>query len=287
MDNDLFEELCDNIKSVHKPAKTIVVGDIHGHIDSVEAALASPHNVVFVGDYLDSFGQSVDNQVRCLTMVLDAIEAEPGRVVGLIGNHEMSYLEPSMQCSGYNNATAQHVKHMHTRMRRWLREYWWVGDYLITHAGVDQELLDYKDLTLEGYLANGQFNDIGRYRGGSAQVGGLYWNDFNAEMTPINGVKQVVGHSNGQGHFLEAGVRVKRSEDGTGETWCVDNLCREAEVLMIDEDGEAYPYPLHTDPLDLPQEPHTCPYSMEMSGGEDDELCDCSWNQENRCADDI
>ena len=74
-------------------AKTIVVGDIHGHVDSVEKALAFDGNVVFVGDYLDSFSQSVDNQILCLKMVLDAIEEEPDRVVGLIGNHEMSYLD--------------------------------------------------------------------------------------------------------------------------------------------------------------------------------------------------
>lgn len=226
--------------------KTIVVGDIHGHVNSVEAALASPHNVVFVGDYLDSFHQSVDNQVLCLTMVMDAIEAEPERVTGLLGNHEMSYLDDHMRCSGWDYPTQQLVNHLKDRMDHVLLDYIWVGDYLVSHAGVDTEMLIDRDRTLEEYLEEGSFNDIGRFRGGMAPVGGLYWNDFNAEMDPIPGVKQVVGHSNSQGLFPERGVRVKRTHCKTGETWCVDNLNREAEVLLISDDGhEAEPFPLY------------------------------------------
>jgi len=222
--------------------KTIVVGDIHGHVSSVEAALSQPHNVVFVGDYLDAFHQPVENQIRCLTMVMDATEDEPERVIGLLGNHEMSYLNPRLICSGYNHETQKYVDHLRDRMLSLLKEYWWVGDYLISHAGVDQELLDELGLTVEEYLDAGNFDQIGRYRGGYQVVGGLYWNDFNAEMTPPHGYKQVVGHSFGKGRFTEDGVRKK--ENG-GITWCVDNLGRKKEVLMIDhETGEASPYSL-------------------------------------------
>lgn len=223
--------------------RTIVIGDIHGHIRSVEAALSFVGNVVFVGDYLDSFGQSVDNQIRCLTMVMDAVKTEPDRVVALLGNHEMSYIEPGMECSGWKMETAQHVKHLVSRMRSTLRTHHWVGDYLITHAGIDQVLLDQLDQTVDEYLEAVKFNQIGRARGGRAISGGLYWNDFNLEMTPPNGLKQVVGHSNWRQQDQDEGVRVKRSEDGTGEVWCVDNLSRKAEVLFIDGDN-AYPFPL-------------------------------------------
>lgn len=225
--------------------KTIVVGDIHGHVNSVEAALAHPCNIVFVGDYLDSFSQSVENQILCLKMVLDAAEAEPDRVVGLIGNHELSYLDPAMRCSGYNTKTQRYVDQLKDRMKAVLKPYHWVGDHLISHAGVDEELLLYKKVSLEEYLESGDFNQIGTYRGGYQPVGGLYWNDFNAEMIPINGLKQVVGHSNGKRYHPEVeGVRIKYSDDGTGWTWCVDNLNRKAEVLMIDEEGGAHPVPL-------------------------------------------
>ena len=107
--------------------RTIVIGDIHGHVKSVEAALNMPCNIVFVGDYLDSFHQSVDNQIQCLTMVMDAVELYPNRVVALFGNHERSYLEASMVCSGWKQETAQLVKHLKDRMLTTLKTWHWVG----------------------------------------------------------------------------------------------------------------------------------------------------------------
>jgi len=35
--------------------KTLIVGDIHGKVEIVEAALAQEHPVIFVGDILDSY----------------------------------------------------------------------------------------------------------------------------------------------------------------------------------------------------------------------------------------
>lgn len=231
--------------------KTIIVGDIHGHISSVATALAMPYNVVFVGDYLDSFGQSVDDQIKCLIMVMDAIDAEPDRVVGLLGNHEMSYLEDSMICSGWKSETANHVVHLKERMLSTLKNYHWVGDYLITHAGVSNELLRDQEIQLDEYLEAGNFLDIGYFRGGTSRAGGgLYWNDFSMEMVPVPGYKQVVGHSNNNRHNIDKytdGVRLL--DEGGGQVWCVDNLNRKAEVLMIDGD-EAYPHPLALGPVD-------------------------------------
>jgi len=222
---------------------TIVIGDIHGHVDSVERALEYDGNVVFIGDYLDSFTQSPENQARCLRMVLDAIEdSEEGRVIGLLGNHELSYLERGQRCSGWNPETQAWVDRIgHNRIKKVLKPYHWVGEYLLTHAGVSQGLLDAMSMSLMEYLEVGQYTQIGRVRGGFGSDGGLFWNDFNFEMQPPNGVKQVVGHSNGRSSGEEPGVRVKYSEDGTGEVWCVDNLCRVPEVLELREDGSAAP----------------------------------------------
>ncbi len=225
--------------------KTIIVGDIHGHVTSVEKALAMPCNVVFVGDYLDSFHQSVEDQVRCLTMVMDAVDAEPDRVVGLLGNHEMSYLVESMLCSGWKQETANLVVHLKERMLNTLKEYHWVGGVLVSHAGVDQELLDETGITVQEYLDAGEYLQIGNARGGYASVGGLYWNDFNLEMLPPNDLVQVVGHSNWRQHGEDEGVRAKLTYgSGNGTVWCVDNLNRKAEVAMIDDGGNVCPFPL-------------------------------------------
>lgn len=222
--------------------KAIVVGDIHGHVDSVEAALAFDGKTIFVGDYLDSFNQPVENQIRCLTMVMDAIEDNPDKTVGLLGNHEMSYLDQTMRCSGYNPETQTYVDHLRERMLSLLGTYHWEQGVLVSHAGVSKKLLFRRDQELGDYLSAGDFNQIGYFRGGYDPVGGLFWCDFR-EIEPIPGVVQVVGHTASKGHSEVDGVREFKQDGGT--VWCVDNLDRKKEVLLI-EDGVCSPYELES-----------------------------------------
>lgn len=86
--------------------KTLVVGDLHGRWEIVEAALKFNGNIVFVGDYLDSYTRSPYECCRCLSMVLDACESMTN-VTALFGNHEESYL--GMPCSGHNVQTQTEV----------------------------------------------------------------------------------------------------------------------------------------------------------------------------------
>ena len=39
--------------------KTIIVGDLHGRIEIAEQLLKEDCNIVFIGDYLDSFDRSI------------------------------------------------------------------------------------------------------------------------------------------------------------------------------------------------------------------------------------
>tara|TARA_Y100000114_G_scaffold50443_2_gene46058 strand:- start:10685 stop:11365 length:681 start_codon:yes stop_codon:yes gene_type:complete len=216
--------------------KTLVVGDLHGHKKYAELALASEYNVVFIGDYLDSFTESPETQVELLLLVLNAVEENPERVTGLLGNHEMSYLDPNMRASGFNNTTYHLVKNLKDRMLSSLKSYVWVDDVLVSHAGVSQEFLNHKEMSLREYLDKEDFNDIGYYRGGDCPAGGgLYWNDFNTEMLPVPGVTQVVGHSNSKGKYLQDGVRLLKKNDGL--VYCVDNLGRSSETVLISKGG--------------------------------------------------
>ena len=70
--------------------KTLVIGDLHGRWEIAEAALATEHNVVFMGDYLDSFDRTSLECLETLKVVTNAVLAEPERVQALVGNHEMS-----------------------------------------------------------------------------------------------------------------------------------------------------------------------------------------------------
>ena len=206
--------------------KTLLVGDLHGRVDLVEKAFEMNLPIVFLGDYLDSFTASVADQILTLTKVLDACEEREG-VSALYGNHEWSYLDDRMVCSGWNAATQAHINVLNSRMYKILQSYVWAEGFLVSHAGVSQKLLDIEGITLEEYLEKGEFNQIGRSRGGVSPCGGLYWCDFQREMVSLDdGTKQVVGHTRGKGIRQEGGVT------------CIDCLEAGDPQFVIIDDGK-------------------------------------------------
>lgn len=202
--------------------KILFVGDTHGNWEVVQHALDSPYpdRVVFIGDYLDSFNRSIDEQVKTLLLVLNACEDNPEKYIGLMGNHELSYLEEGMRASGFNTATHGHVVHLEDRIKRILKPYVWIDDWLASHAGVSNQLLKDLNCTLEEYLHANQHNQIGVARGGWSSIGGLYWCDFNREFDCIPGVNQIVGHSN----YLPIDKELKYKTGKDSINVCVDTV---------------------------------------------------------------
>jgi len=204
-------------KDDRKP--TIVVGDIHGVYEIVDAVLALDQPVVFIGDYLDSFDRSIEDQFKAVTKVLRAVE--DGRAVALKGNHEASYLEPSMRCSGYNpklqallDSDFDKGRTVKKAIEHLLKPYHFAEGFLISHAGVSNNVLKWTNIGLQEYLDNGQFGDIGWARGGSSRVGGLFWCDWDEEFVPVPEQPQIVGHSRRVGNVI--GVK--------GNSYCIDVL---------------------------------------------------------------
>lgn len=215
--------------------KTMVVGDLHGQHELALAALDTGYPVIFIGDYLDSFTRSPVEQIQTLKLVLEAIKAGAAR--GILANHETSYTK-NQRCSGWNPSTQLGVDQIivdtgHTDPETFqrksdidlLEDYIWHEGFLISHAGVSQRYLDLHKITLEEYLAAGDFEQVGRARGGRG-IGGLRWCDWNYEFEPVPGVKQIVGHSRGNS---------VRERDGN---YCIDCLeDTEPQVVLI-EDGQ-------------------------------------------------
>ena len=172
--------------------KTLVIGDLHGRWEIAEAALATEHNVVFMGDYLDSFDRTSLDCLNTLKVVTNAVQSEPERVQALFGNHEMSYLKAKMRCSGYNPKTASGLW---PGWNETLKHFTFVEGFLLTHAGVSQTMLEDTDTTLGEYLYNYEHLDIGYSRGGDVPLGGLLWCDWHEEFQHIPSVSQIVGHS--------------------------------------------------------------------------------------------
>lgn len=169
--------------------KTLVVGDLHGQWELAERALATNYPVIFLGDYVDSYNRTPEDSIKTLEIVLRAIK--DGKAQGLLGNHELSYLLDSMRCSGFNPAIYMQIKYMEVTL---LKDFIFAENFLLTHAGVSQYLLDKLDVTLDNYLADKDYYQIGYRRGGFHPCGGIYWCDWT-EFDPVTGVNQIFGHS--------------------------------------------------------------------------------------------
>ena len=172
--------------------KTLVIGDLHGRWEIAEAALATEHNVVFLGDYLDSCVRTSGDCLNTLEVVTNAVLAEPWRVQALLGNHEMSYMKTKMECSGHSSKTGSGLW---PGWNETLKHFTFAEGFLLSHAGVSQTMLEDTNTTLGEYLYNYDHLDIGHSRGGNRPTGGLLWCDWHDEFIHIEGVPQIVGHS--------------------------------------------------------------------------------------------
>ena len=206
------------------------VGDLHGKWEDVEEALTHDGHVVFVGDYMDSFDRSIDDQERTLLLVLDAIER--GKATGLFGNHELSYLTMAHRCSGYNlDADAMIIPHKQ-RMINLLKTHLIIEpDWYITHAGVHPYVWEQQTLA-DVSLADTTTAEhwIGASRGGNQWVGGIWWCDFNMEFLPILGISQIFGHTSYGGH----NIRTSHSIEDNTKNYCIDCLDQKEVFLHLD-----------------------------------------------------
>jgi len=217
-----------------------VFGDIHGHLETVEAALAvDADEIIFVGDFLDSFTRSQEDQMECLNLVLSATNA-----TALLGNHEASYLY-DQRCSGYNQTMANIVNaYGRTRLASTLLDHVWLEyehyyPIVITHAGVTADWFDIEprritEHDVRNWLYSAPVEDrygVGYARGGNMPVGGHLWCDWWREFEPIPAVRQIVGHSNYRPHGAYGGIVSK------GDNYNIDCLGRINEYMFIKDDG--------------------------------------------------
>ena len=209
--------------------KTLVVGDLHGQVDLAKAAIDTGYPVVFVGDYLDSFRVGRDKQVETIEFVLDCIRKD--LAIGLVGNHDLSYMLGYNQfpCSGHSKGfrTKLMYKDLIQEMFQHLKYFTFAEGFLISHAGVSNEFLKANNITLDKYLEDGIFTDCGFARGGHCPVGGLLWCDWRFEFSPIPDQPQIVGHSRGDG--------IRKN----GNSYCIDCLENGFTQGLLIEDGKA------------------------------------------------
>ena len=195
----------------------LVIGDIHGRIDKVEAFLTykPEEQHIFTGDYVDSFVQSDNIIYQTLKLVIES------NAVLLWGNHDIHYLSRApFRCSGYRQYMAKSIRDIFEVFGHRFIPVITIDGFIITHAGVTQGLAD--DLNFSMRVTEATFEihqsiiedewakyqnpdnfprdgkespifNIPKARGGIDKFGGIFWADYRDEQ--YYKIPQVFGHS--------------------------------------------------------------------------------------------
>ena len=207
--------------------KILVLPDIHGRTfwrSAVERA-DSCDRVVFLGDYLDPYGFegiAVSDAVENFREIIGFAKQHPGKVVMLLGNHDMPYYSDDYRAlASYHCRWSREwhdvIKGAFDENRSLFRMAHVEDDVLFTHAGCSSRWL--KSLGVEPAslselvaalnalpsTAQGlrQLFMVSHHRGGWDDAGSCVWADVNELVhAPVDlhiaggtAVKQVFGHT--------------------------------------------------------------------------------------------
>jgi hypothetical protein len=198
----------------------LVLSDVHQNIDKFEYILKHENYdfVVHLGDFFDSFiYDSVNDLKKTCDFIKKWIFKE--NFYTCIGNHDIQYFfdNNTTICSGYSRDKDLFITDCFGSFLSPIRDkflwYLWIDDFLCSHAGINnrsfpfnQEInkpaittwLDEQVNQAIPQLINGGRHWLygaGEGRGGRQKIGGITWQDFDTEFEPIDGLKQLVGHS--------------------------------------------------------------------------------------------
>jgi hypothetical protein len=238
-----------------KNQRILVFADPHQEIDKVSNILKREQadKVVCLGDWFDSFHlENVRYSIKTAAY-LQKLVFQPNFLT-LFGNHDVHYFWGKNEhalCSGWtkdkDKAIIGAFEGKMAEVRDKFQWFVWIDDYLCTHAGVHPYHFppmleaDKKGISTwlkkagehaELSLASGGshwFFRAGEARGGSQRIGGIVWADFDDEFEPIDGVKQLVGHT----YHRRAVTHYSNRNLARAEANDLDIDCNLTEYLII------------------------------------------------------
>lgn len=210
--------------------KTLIIPDIHTGFVRAEAIIdkVEHDNVVFIGDYFDSFYDTLEETKQTAEWLKDSMEKE--NRIHLLGNHDLAYLDQNHICSGFAEEKLIVIRNVGVKLNE-LKHFCWVGEWLVTHAGLSNDFFKaYNNLGLDvnhflhdlekDPVSRHRLYDVSVERGGRNAFGGIVWCDYK-EFTDIPGIKQIFGHTKGDTvrHGIKASMEnIKLSS----EHYCID-----------------------------------------------------------------
>ncbi|MCR5504139.1 MAG: metallophosphoesterase [Elusimicrobiaceae bacterium] len=218
-------------KSKNSSKKIFVIGDVHGEYHGFAAALIAAklmnpdlkwtgkqNILVQIGDIIDRgfYPIQVDS---LLDLLQDAAKKTGGKVVRLIGNHELEILKknyritslPYFQVEPFRDKLIKQVKEGSVQAA------YNAKGFIITHAGICNNLYKeleaelpkitpsklvkhintiFKQAVLSGDYSHPIFN-VTYMRGGHSSYGGIFWEDLRSLTLNYNKVpfRQIFGHT--------------------------------------------------------------------------------------------
>jgi len=207
----------------------IIIGDIHGDLAKVKAFLAYKPEAehVALGDYLDSFFESPENQIECIQILIDSY------AVLLLGNHECHYLKnPLFRFAGFNLNWAERFQEiLESNINRFLVAYA-VDGWLLTHAGVNSIFTEREsDVVVlanefnsawASYLVNRQVDLQAQYLYHSIfELNFRIWVEGN--LLPTN-IKQIFGHVENNSPIVETHFIALDTTNSSDVFWLYDTV---------------------------------------------------------------
>ena len=202
--------------------KILSIEDCHGRDNWKQFIEENPgyDKVIFVGDYVDSFTLSNEIIKNNFLDIIEFKKTDPDNIILLYGNHELMYAltapyeSQKYGCSGYRPDAHFDLYDIFKENKDLFQAAYQYKEHIWTHAGIHrgwylQRFLPEFNKYFPDFLGNiaDQLNkafnyrleslfDVGYARGGSKNVGGIFWNDKSeASHKPLKGYHQIVGHT--------------------------------------------------------------------------------------------
>lgn len=218
-------------KMIESPMKILAIGDVHGRDVLSRIEPDNYDKIVFIGDYCDSHDMGVYNDFRILDSLKKIIEfkkACPGKVILLLGNHDVHYMYPKEvdECSGFRKTMLADLQTLFLEHSSLFDMAYQYKTTLFTHAGVsvtwymeynaaiyrelriirDQtgtripvtlgEKLNYLRNSKEGRKILFTFSGLRTFPQDLDKAGGIIWADQEeTDYDYLKNYHQVVGHT--------------------------------------------------------------------------------------------
>lgn len=198
--------------------RTLVLGDIHGH-DSWKNIINNEEfdNVVFLGDYLDSFNVRPEVIADNLLDIIKVKETLGDKCRLCYGNHDHSYWN-SERCSGYKfHAVSLYMPLLEDMFKENMFDLVYTQDDIIfSHAGVSDYWLkkvtmldDVREVNFDSVLLDSlNWNMLTGYDGygNTISQSPIWIRPQSLLKSKVDGYRQIVGHTNMRTPVEEQGL---------------------------------------------------------------------------------